>query len=71
LSLSKDWTIFAFGLNYAEHAKELSFSKQEEPLLFVKGPHSVIEHLRLKRRPDGVTFMHVNEQRAGRWLTQS
>ena len=26
-------TIIALGLNYADHAKELSFGKQEEPLV--------------------------------------
>ncbi|RDU98887.1 fumarylacetoacetate hydrolase family protein [Trinickia dinghuensis] len=51
-------TIFALGLNYAEHAKELQFSKQEEPLVFLKGPGSVIGHRGATRRPSGVTFMH-------------
>jgi 5-oxopent-3-ene-1,2,5-tricarboxylate decarboxylase/2-hydroxyhepta-2,4-diene-1,7-dioate isomerase len=51
-------TIFALGLNYAEHAKELSFSKQEEPLVFLKGPGSVIGHRGVTRRPADVTFMH-------------
>jgi 5-oxopent-3-ene-1,2,5-tricarboxylate decarboxylase / 2-hydroxyhepta-2,4-diene-1,7-dioate isomerase len=51
-------TIFALGLNYAEHAKELSFSKQEEPLVFLKGPGSVIGHRGTTRRPADVTFMH-------------
>jgi 5-oxopent-3-ene-1,2,5-tricarboxylate decarboxylase/2-hydroxyhepta-2,4-diene-1,7-dioate isomerase len=51
-------TIFALGLNYAEHAKELQFSKQEEPLVFLKGRGAAIGHLGTTRRPDGVTFMH-------------
>ncbi|TDV24796.1 5-carboxy-2-oxohept-3-enedioate decarboxylase HpaG2 subunit [Paraburkholderia caballeronis] len=51
-------TIFALGLNYAEHAKELQFSKQEEPLVFLKGPGSVIGHRGDTRRPADVTFMH-------------
>ncbi|MFP4906500.1 fumarylacetoacetate hydrolase family protein, partial [Paraburkholderia sp. BR14261] len=51
-------TIFALGLNYAEHAKELQFSKQEEPLVFLKGPGSVIGHRGTTRRPADVTFMH-------------
>lgn len=51
-------TIFALGLNYAEHAKELSFAKQEEPLVFLKGPGSVIGHRGVTRRPSDVTFMH-------------
>lgn len=51
-------TIFALGLNYAEHAKELQFSKQEEPLVFLKGPGAVLGHRGFTRRPDGVAFMH-------------
>ncbi|WGS53735.1 fumarylacetoacetate hydrolase family protein [Paraburkholderia sp. D15] len=51
-------TIFALGLNYAEHAKELQFNKQEEPLVFLKGPGTVIGHRGVTRRPDGVAFMH-------------
>ena len=51
-------TIFALGLNYAEHAKELQFSKQEEPLVFLKGPGTVIGHRGMTRRPADVTFMH-------------
>ncbi|MBB3261509.1 5-oxopent-3-ene-1,2,5-tricarboxylate decarboxylase/2-hydroxyhepta-2,4-diene-1,7-dioate isomerase [Paraburkholderia bannensis] len=51
-------TIFALGLNYAEHAKELQFNKQEEPLVFLKGPGSVIGHRGYTRRPADVTFMH-------------
>ena len=31
-------TIIALGLNYADHAKELAFKAQEEPLVFLKGP---------------------------------
>ena len=51
-------TIFALGLNYAEHAKELQFSQQEEPLVFLKGPGSVIGHRGVTRRPSDATFMH-------------
>ena len=51
-------TIIALGLNYAEHAKELSFGKQEEPLVFLKGPNSVIGHRGRTRRPADVAFMH-------------
>ncbi|SDR25575.1 5-carboxy-2-oxohept-3-enedioate decarboxylase HpaG2 subunit [Paraburkholderia fungorum] len=51
-------TIFALGLNYAEHAKELQFGKQEEPLVFLKGPGTVIGHRGFTRRPADVTFMH-------------
>ncbi|MFX1674483.1 fumarylacetoacetate hydrolase family protein [Paraburkholderia sp. A2WS-5] len=51
-------TIFALGLNYAEHAKELQFTKQDEPLVFLKGPGSVIGHRGVTRRPADVAFMH-------------
>ncbi|MBS0421719.1 MAG: fumarylacetoacetate hydrolase family protein [Proteobacteria bacterium] len=51
-------TLIALGLNYADHAKELSFGKQEEPLVFLKGPGSVIGHRGVTRRPAGVKFMH-------------
>jgi len=51
-------TIFALGLNYAEHAKELQFNKQEEPLVFLKGPGSIVGHRGFTRRPADVTFMH-------------
>src|SRR5476649_3007845 len=51
-------TIFALGLNYAEHAKELQFSSQEEPLVFLKGPGTVIGPRGVTPRPADVTFMH-------------
>ncbi|HEU5297086.1 MAG TPA: fumarylacetoacetate hydrolase family protein [Burkholderiaceae bacterium] len=51
-------TIVALGLNYADHAKELSFGKQEEPLVFLKGPGAVIGHRGHTRRPRDATFMH-------------
>jgi 5-oxopent-3-ene-1,2,5-tricarboxylate decarboxylase/2-hydroxyhepta-2,4-diene-1,7-dioate isomerase len=51
-------TIVALGLNYADHAKELAFKAQDEPLVFVKGPGSVIGHRGQTRRPADATFMH-------------
>ncbi|HVW48812.1 MAG TPA: fumarylacetoacetate hydrolase family protein [Trinickia sp.] len=51
-------TVFALGLNYADHARELQFAKQEEPLVFLKGPGTVIGHRGVTRRPREVTFMH-------------
>jgi 5-oxopent-3-ene-1,2,5-tricarboxylate decarboxylase / 2-hydroxyhepta-2,4-diene-1,7-dioate isomerase len=51
-------TIIALGLNYADHAKELSFGAQEEPLVFLKGPGSLLGHRGQTRRPEGVRFMH-------------
>lgn len=51
-------SIFALGLNYADHAKELSFKAPEEPLIFLKGPNALTGHRSRTRRPDGVAFMH-------------
>ncbi|MFO1224620.1 MAG: fumarylacetoacetate hydrolase family protein [Burkholderiaceae bacterium] len=51
-------TIIALGLNYADHAKELSFGKQEEPLVFLKTSGSVVGHRGQTRRPKDATFMH-------------
>lgn len=52
-------TIFALGLNYAAHAKELAFGKApEEPLVFLKGPNTLIGHRAMTRRPADVAFMH-------------
>jgi 5-oxopent-3-ene-1,2,5-tricarboxylate decarboxylase/2-hydroxyhepta-2,4-diene-1,7-dioate isomerase len=52
-------TIFALGLNYADHVKELAFQKApEEPLVFLKGPATLAGHRSLTRRPDGVSYMH-------------
>jgi 5-oxopent-3-ene-1,2,5-tricarboxylate decarboxylase / 2-hydroxyhepta-2,4-diene-1,7-dioate isomerase len=51
-------TVIALGLNYADHAKELAFGGQEEPLVFLKGPGALIGHRGQTRRPAGVRFMH-------------
>jgi 5-oxopent-3-ene-1,2,5-tricarboxylate decarboxylase/2-hydroxyhepta-2,4-diene-1,7-dioate isomerase len=55
-------TILALGLNYAEHAKELAkeltTSTKDEPLVFLKGPNTLIGHRGQTRRPHGVGFMH-------------
>src|SRR5262249_10148332 len=51
-------TIFALGLNYADHAKELAFKAPDEPLVFLKGPRSLVGHRGETRRPRGVTYMH-------------
>ena len=55
-------TIIALGLNYADHvkelAKELTLSAKDEPLVFLKGPGSLIGHRGQTRRPAGVAFMH-------------
>ena len=51
-------TIVALGLNYADHAKELAFNSQEEPLVFLKGPNALIGHRGQTRRPADATYMH-------------
>lgn len=51
-------TVFALGLNYADHAKELAFKAPDEPLVFLKGPQSLCGHLGKTRRPRGVKYMH-------------
>ncbi len=51
-------TIFALGLNYADHAKELSFKAPEDPLIFLKGPQTLCGHLSQTVRPAGVNYMH-------------
>jgi len=51
-------TIIALGLNYANHARELAFSAEAEPLVFLKGPGTLIGHRGYTRRPTGVHFMH-------------
>ena len=44
-------TVFALGLNYADHAKELAFKAPEVPLVFLKGPNSIIGNRARTRRP--------------------
>jgi len=55
-------TILALGLNYAEHAKELakelSAGTQDEPLVFLKSPGTLIGHRGFTRRPADAAFMH-------------
>jgi 5-oxopent-3-ene-1,2,5-tricarboxylate decarboxylase / 2-hydroxyhepta-2,4-diene-1,7-dioate isomerase len=45
-------------LNYADHARELAFGSQEEPLVFLKGAGTLLGHRGVTRRPAGVKFMH-------------
>jgi 5-oxopent-3-ene-1,2,5-tricarboxylate decarboxylase / 2-hydroxyhepta-2,4-diene-1,7-dioate isomerase len=51
-------TIFALGLNYADHASEISFKAPDEPLVFLKGPNTLIGHNGETRRPKDVEMMH-------------
>lgn len=54
----KPGTIFVLGLNYADHASEISFNAPEEPLVFLKGPNAVVGHDGQTRRPKDATHMH-------------
>ncbi|MES2262728.1 MAG: fumarylacetoacetate hydrolase family protein [Pseudomonadota bacterium] len=51
-------TIFALGLNYADHAKELAFSAPKTPLVFLKGANALTGHRARTRRPADATYMH-------------
>lgn len=51
-------TVFALGLNYADHAKELAFKAPTEPLVFLKGPNTFVGHRSQTRRPADVAYMH-------------
>lgn len=55
-------TVLALGLNYADHvkelARELTITAKDEPLVFLKGPGSLLGHRGYTRRPADVTFMH-------------
>ncbi|MCX5591013.1 fumarylacetoacetate hydrolase family protein [Alcaligenes endophyticus] len=51
-------TVFALGLNYADHARELDFTPPSEPVAFIKPAGTVIGHRTITRRPADVTFMH-------------
>jgi 5-oxopent-3-ene-1,2,5-tricarboxylate decarboxylase/2-hydroxyhepta-2,4-diene-1,7-dioate isomerase len=51
-------TVIALGLNYADHAKELAFKAQDEPLVFLKSAGGIVGHRAQTRRPADATFMH-------------
>jgi len=51
-------TIFALGLNYADHASELAFEPPKEPLVFIKGANTLTGHKHPAYRPDNIEFMH-------------
>lgn len=55
-------TIFCLGLNYADHAAELSFKAPTEPLIFIKAPSSLIGHRQESVRPAGVEYMHYEAE---------
>ena len=51
-------TVFALGLNYVDHAKELSFKPPKVPLAFIKPAGTVIGHRSCTPRPADATHMH-------------
>ena len=51
-------TIFALGLNYADHASELAFEPPTEPLVFLKGANTLTGHKQPSYRPDDIEFQH-------------
>ena len=62
-------TLFTLALNYADHASELAAkssadqatfltAQKTEPIIFLKGPGSVVGHRGLTRRPADAEFMH-------------
>lgn len=51
-------TMFALGLNYADHARELAFEPPKEPLIFIKANNTFTGHNHNTWRPDHVNYMH-------------
>lgn len=51
-------TIFALGLNYAEHSAELGFKQLNEPLVFLKGHATFVGHGGVTPRPADANQMH-------------
>jgi len=51
-------TVFALGLNYADHAAELAFEPPKEPLVFLKGTNTLTGHKQNAYRPDNIEFQH-------------
>jgi 5-oxopent-3-ene-1,2,5-tricarboxylate decarboxylase/2-hydroxyhepta-2,4-diene-1,7-dioate isomerase len=51
-------TIFAVGLNYASHAREIRSATEQEPLVFLKGPNAAAGHRSSTSRPADAKFMH-------------
>jgi 5-oxopent-3-ene-1,2,5-tricarboxylate decarboxylase / 2-hydroxyhepta-2,4-diene-1,7-dioate isomerase len=58
IDYSRIGTIFAVGLNYADHARELSFKAPEQPLIFMKTPVTLVGDGGETRRPPDVEYMH-------------
>lgn len=60
--LPADGTLFALGLNYADHANELEFKPPTEPLVFIKAPNTFTGHQQQSVRPDNVEYMHYEAE---------
>lgn len=50
--------MFALGLNYADHARELAFEPPKQPLIFIKAPNTYTGHRSQTWRPNDVEYMH-------------
>lgn len=50
--------VYALGLNYADHSRELGFKKPTEPLVFLKGQHTFVAHRGTTSRPLDANQMH-------------
>ncbi len=55
-------TLFALGLNYADHASELDFKPPTEPLVFIKAPNTFNGDNQTSVRPDNVDYMHYEAE---------
>ncbi len=51
-------TVFALGLNYADHSAELGFKAIEAPLVFLKGRNAFLGHGGTTPRPADANQMH-------------
>ncbi|MBP6562783.1 MAG: fumarylacetoacetate hydrolase family protein [Neisseriaceae bacterium] len=51
-------TMFALGLNYADHASELAFAPPTEPLVFIKSKGTYVGHRGHSWRPNNIAYMH-------------
>jgi len=51
-------TVFALGLNYADHSSELGFKPPSTPLVFLKGGNAFVGHGGTSPRPADANQMH-------------
>ena len=51
-------SVFALGLNYADHSAELGFKAPESPLVFLKGHNTFVGHQGSAPRPADANQMH-------------